>query len=405
METPQTSGPANSPKRTSRALLGILLLVIGAGFGRWSVPIQSTQKFSDQQLVVEKNGERQLVFPTFWEAWDKLHELYIGDLDNTKLLYGAIAGMVRAADDPYTSFSDPEDAKLLTETLEGSFSGVGIEIGLKNGLVTVISPLEGSPAKKAGIMEGDIIVAVDKQPLTDSMTIDQVVQKIRGEKGTTVILTVVPKESGETKDISMVRDKISIESVKWKLDSGVGIITISSFNGDTSQRFTAAAKDMIRQNAIGIIIDLRGNPGGYLDTSVEIASHFLDPGKTVVQEKGKTNKEYKSKGVGLLKDVPVVVLVDGGSASASEILAGALQDQKQTPIIGQKTFGKGVVQELVELNDGSSLKVTIAKWFTPKGNSINEHGIEPTVDVKQDRETDADEQLNRAKEELQKITK
>src|SRR3989344_5006449 len=371
METPQTSGPANAPKRTSRVLLGILLLVMGAGFGRWSVPIQSTQKFSDEQLVVEKNGERQLVFPTFWEAWDKLHELYIGDLDNTKLLYGAIAGMVRAADDPYTSFSDPEDAKLLTETLEGSFSGVGI----------------------------------DKQPLTDSMTIDQVVQKIRGEKGTTVILTVVPKESGETKDISMVRDKISIESIKWKLDSGVGIITISSFNGDTSQRFTAAAKDMIRQNAIGIIIDLRGNPGGYLDTSVEIASHFLDPGKTVVQEKGKTNKEYKSKGVGLLKDVPVVVLVDGGSASASEILAGALQDHKQTPIIGQKTFGKGVVQELVELNDGSSLKVTIAKWFTPKGNSINEHGIDPTIDVKQDRETDADEQLNRAKEELQKITK
>ncbi|MBI3420507.1 MAG: S41 family peptidase [Candidatus Sungbacteria bacterium] len=404
METPPSPGPASSPKRTSRVLIGILLLIIGAGFGRWSVPIQGTQKFSDQQLVVEKNGERQLVFPTFWEAWDKLHELYIGDLDNTKLLYGAIAGMVRAADDPYTSFSDPEDAKLLTETLEGSFSGVGIEIGLKNGLVTVISPLDGSPAKKAGIMEGDIIVAVDKQPLTDSLTIDQVVQKIRGQKGTTVTLTVVPKESGETKDISMVRDKIVIESVKWKIEDGVGIITVNSFNGDTSQRFTAAAKDMVRQNAAGIIIDLRGNPGGYLDTAVEIASQFLDPGKTVVQEKGKTNKEYKSKGVGLLKAMPVVVLVDGGSASASEILAGALRDQKNTPIIGQKTFGKGVVQELIQLNDGSSLKVTIAKWFTPKGNSINEEGIEPTVAVKQDRETDADEQLIKAKEELQKLT-
>ncbi|MBI3255616.1 MAG: S41 family peptidase [Candidatus Andersenbacteria bacterium] len=395
--TPHLTPPA---KPSSRILLVALIFFIGLLLGRYALPASTT--VIPTELIKGEDSQRQLVFPTFWEAWDKLHDLYIGDLDDTKLLYGAVEGMVRAAGDPYTSFANPQDAKLLNETLEGSFSGVGIEIGLKNGLVTVIAPIDGSPAQKAGILEGDIIVAIDKEPLTESLTIDQVVQKIRGPKNTPVTLTVIAKQGEQTRDITMTRDTIVIESVKSSVENGLGIIKITNFNGDTSARFNDAARSMIRQNVKGVILDLRGNPGGYLDSAVDVSSQFLEGGKLVVSEKGKTSKEYKSKGQGLLKDMPVVALVDGGSASASEITAGALKDQRQTPIIGARTFGKGVVQELLPLRDGSSLKVTIAEWFTPNGSSINEEGIEPTIAIEQNRDTPEDEQLIRAKEELSK---
>lgn len=400
MEITDTRIPNPAPKPASRVLLLTLIFVIGLLLGRYVLP--APRVTVPTELIAGEGSNRQLVFPTYWEAWDKLHELYFGELDNTKLLYGAIEGMVRAAGDPYTSFANPQDAKILNETLEGSFSGVGIEIGLKNGLVTVIAPIDGSPAQKAGILEGDIIVAIDKEPLTESLTIDQVVQKIRGPKNSTVTLTVIAKQGEETRDVAIIRDTIVIESVKSEVTDGLGIIKISNFNGDTSARFNDAARSLVRQKVKGVILDLRGNPGGYLDSAVEISSQFLESGKLVVAEKGKSSKEYKSKGQGILKDMPVVVLVDGGSASASEITAGALKDLLGAPIIGTKTFGKGVVQELMSLQDGSSLKVTIAQWFTPNGASINEHGIDPTVVVEQNRDTDEDEQLLRAKEELLK---
>jgi carboxyl-terminal processing protease len=401
MSEPISQTPT-SPKY-SRWLLATLLFLIGLLIGRYGLPASKT--VTPTELISGQGSERKLVFPTYWEAWDKLHELYIGELDDTKLMYGAIEGMVRAADDPYTSFANPQNAKLINETLEGSFSGVGIEIGLKNGLVTVIAPLDGSPAQKAGIQAGDAIVAIDKEPLTESMTIDQVVQKIRGPKNSSVTLTVIGKEANETRDIAIVRDTIVIESVKSSIENGIATLKITNFNGDTASRFAASVRQLSKQKISGVILDLRGNPGGYLDSSVEIASQFLEPGKVVVSEKGKVNKEYKSKGQGLLRDIPVVVLVDEGSASASEILAGALKDNRGVPILGAKTFGKGVVQELIELSDGSSLKVTIAQWLTPNGSSINEQGIEPTIPVEQNRDTEEDEQLKRAKEELSKLIK
>lgn len=397
-----TEAPKEPPvSRSTKLLIAALLFFIGLFVGRYALP--STQSLIPPQFIAVKDQQRQLLFPTFWEAWDELHDHFNGELDEKKLLYGAVEGMVRASGDPYTAFSDPQAAKLLEETLQGSFSGVGIEIGLKNGLVTVIAPLEGSPAKQAGIREGDIIVAVDKEPLTQDMTIDQVVQKIRGPEGTKVELTVISKDANTTKDVAIVRATISIESVKWKVENGIGIITISNFNGDTSSRFTAAARDIIRQKASGVILDMRGNPGGYLNAAVDVASQFLEPGKLVVSEKGKENKEYKSKGQGLLRNLPVVVLVDGGSASASEIVAGALKDELKSPIVGAKTFGKGSVQELIELSDGSNLKVTIAKWFTPSGASIDEQGIEPTIAVTDATDDDTDQQLEAAKQELSKL--
>lgn len=405
MDTAPESVSAKPPKngRAVRAVATLLIFAIGIFIGRYLVPAGVLPENSPLRFVTVEEGKRQLIFPTFWEAWDGLHEKYTGTLDEEKLYYGAVAGMIRAADDPYTVFADPNETKQFEETIEGSFSGVGIEIGLRSGLVTVIAPLEGSPAQQAGVREGDIIVAIDHKPLTPESTIDEVVNQIRGEQGTKVVLTVVHKDASETSDIEITRNRIEIESVKYEQQGDVTVINITNFNGDTSARFTTAARAAQRAGSKGVIIDLRNNPGGFLQTSVEIASRFLSPDLVVVSERGKETKDYKAEGNPVLKDIPVVVLVNGGSASASEILAGALHDHLQAPIVGTKTFGKGSVQEFLKLKDGSSLRVTVAKWFTPNGRNINDEGIEPTVAVEQNQETDADEQMDKAKEELQKL--
>ena len=386
-----------------KILLVILFLVIGFAAGRYSVSRPITTPSAPSDFFTVKDGQRQLTFSTFWEAWDTLHSKFNGTLDDKKLFYGAVAGMVQAAGDPYTTFSDPVAAKQLQDTLQGSFSGVGIEIGLKNGLITVIAPLDGSPAKAAGIKEGDVIVAVDKQPLTQDMTVDEVVNRIRGPLGKPVVLTVISKEDNKSKDISITRATIAIQSVKFQMQGDVAIMTISSFDSDTSDKFAAAAQQAVNAHAKGVVLDMRGNPGGYLTAAVDVASQFLPNGQVVVSEKGQENNEYKSHGIALLRNIPVVVLVDGGSASASEIVAGALKDNLQAPIVGVKTFGKGSVQELVQLQDASTVKVTVAKWYTPSGSSINEKGIEPTIPVKAGADDKSDPQLDAAKTELTKL--
>lgn len=397
----------NQPSKGNKLgkLLGFLLLFfLGLFIGRYLLPAGD---FVQQQLqfVSVEEGERKLVFPTFWETWDSLHNNYIGELDDHELFYGAVAGMVRAAGDPYTVFSPPAETKQFEETIGGSFSGVGIEIGVQNGVVTVIAPLNGSPAQQAGVREGDIIVAVDDETLTQETTLDDVVRRIRGPRGETVRLTVVHRDNGnETEEIEIVRDTIEIESVRMDIEDGIAHIEITNFNGDTSQRFTEAAREADRAQVRGVILDMRGNPGGFLQAAVEISSEFLSPGQLIVSEKGGENEEYVAKGNPTLEGIPVVILVNRGSASASEIVAGALQDQLEAPVIGTQSFGKGSVQEFMKLEDGSSLRVTIAKWFTPSGRSINEEGITPDIEVQNDRENpDVDEQLNRAKEEIRNI--
>lgn len=378
-----------------KKILGaILLLLIGALFGRYSVPIQTVPD--------NLTGEEAFTASPFWETWDQLHKNFIGTLEDKKLSYGAIEGMVRASGDAYTAFSDPETTKQFKDTLKGSFSGIGAEMGVKNGLVVVIAPLEGSPAQKAGVKPGDIIVAVDKKNITEDMSLDEVVRLIRGPKGQTVELKVFHKDADSTTDISIVRDDIAVQSVKSEIKDGILHVSVLNFNGDTSQKFLQAAKEAIKQQVRGVVIDVRNNPGGYLDSAVDISSEFMGSGLPIVIERGKSETTHRSSGTGILQGLPVVVLINGSSASASEIVAGALQDNLDAKVIGTKSFGKGSVQEVIDLSDGSSLRVTIAKWFTPKGRSINEHGIEPNIVVEDNEETPEDEQLLRALEEVKK---
>jgi carboxyl-terminal processing protease len=384
--------------RTS--IIAAICIVIGIGIGvsiNNPIPITSEGRFEKTE-----NGKESFVFPPFAEAWGVLKEHYIGNLDENKLSYGAVEGMVRAAGDPYTAFSDPEATKQFKETLKGSFSGIGAEMGVKGGLIVVIAPLEGSPAQKAGVKAGDVIVAIDKQNLTEDTSLNDAVRRIRGPKGTQVTLTVIHPQERQTVDITITRDDIAVDSVKNEIKDGIAHISITSFNEDTAAAFAKIAKDVKRQNVRGIILDVRGNPGGYLDAAVDIASEFLDRGMDVVSEKGKTEIKHTARKTGILKGTPLVVLMDGSSASASEIVAGALHDNLDVPLIGEKSFGKGSVQDVIDLSDGSSLRVTIAKWFTPDGTSIADHGIAPTLKVEDDRDTPEDEQLNKAIEELKK---
>ena len=344
-------------------------------------------------------------FDIFWDAWRKVETKYVDKekIDRQKMVYGAIEGMVRSLGDPYSGFFDPESAKIFREdNLKGSFSGIGAEIGFRKGLLTIISPLPNSPAQKAGIKAGDVIVKINGESTVD-ITLEQAVMKIRGKKGTKVTLTISREGSEELIDVDITRDIIEIPTIDSKIeDNNIGYIKIYRFSGNVFDLFVKSVKDLKRQGAESFIIDLRNNPGGLLGSVINITSTILPKGDVILIEKfGDERKErvYRSKGYNLLdlNTIPIVVLVNEGSASASEILAGALKGKKNVKIIGEKTFGKGSVQELVDLKDGkSALKITIAKWLTPSGQSINEKGIEPDIVIKQKEDSKDDIQLKRA---------
>lgn len=298
--------------------------------------------------------------------------------------YGMIRGYVESYKDPYTVFFPPVEAKNFAETVKGSFGGVGMTVGMKEGRIVVIAPLKDSPAMKAGIKAGDIITAVDGKNML-GLSSDEAVSKIRGELDTTVTITVLHPEAKATTDIKIVRKEIKIPTLDTEKQNGVYIVKLYNFSAEAPDLFKKAMNDFTQSKSDRLIIDLRGNPGGYLEAAVTMASYFLKNGQVVVSERqGKeaTVSNHRSLGIpGLPSGIKVVVLVDGGSASASEILAGALKDQGIAKIVGMKSFGKGSVQELINLADGASLKVTIAKWYTPNGVNISESGIVPDVAV------------------------
>lgn len=347
----------------------------------------------------------QINFNELQSAYDILQRKYDGDLDKEKILESAKAGMISGAGDPYTTYLNAKSAKELNDQLSGTLSGVGAEVAIKNNKLVVVSPVDGSPAEKSGLRPGDWITKIDD---TDSstLTLDEAVSKIRGEKGTKVKLTVV-RAGSQSQVIEITRDVISVPSVKWSMKNGdIGYIEISQFGTDTSEKIKQAAAELKSQGAKKIVLDLRNNSGGYLDAAVDVSNQFLPAGKVVVEErqKGKTVEKLETEGGGQLVGLPMVVLINEGSASASEIVAGALKDNKAAVLIGEKSFGKGSVQEVIKLGGGAELKVTIARWFTPSGKGIDKEGIKPDIEVKkttEDFNADLDPQLERAIQQLQ----
>ncbi len=389
-----------------------IFVAFGAGFIYGSIdklprPIQG--------IVNQEFGKpKEFNFGLFWTAWDELHKKYVQPtkLKDGNLLYGAVGGMVKGAGDPYTVFFPPEEAKSFTQEVQGSFGGIGAEIGKKNGFISVVAPLEDSPAQKAGILAGDKILKINGEA-TDDFSVEQAVTKIRGEIGTKVTLTILRGNDGtKAKDITITRAVIRIPIVKleYKDDNKIAHLSFYSFTATAPSEFQQAVSKVLNSGAKGVILDLRNNPGGYLEVAVDIAGWFSNPGDLVAVEdygNGKTT-EFRTSGLGGIKNYPLVVLVNQGSASASEILAGALRDNKNVKLVGTKTFGKGSVQELVNFEDGSSLKVTVARWLTPKGTSISEKGLDPDYNVEmteEDINAKKDPQLDKAIEILSGLIK
>jgi len=341
----------------------------------------------------------------FWKVWQAINNKFVNQPVNEEdIFYGALQGMVNSLEDPYSIFLDPEQTRAFNKELSGSFEGIGAEIGIKNDQLTIIAPLPGTPAFETGLKSGDRILKIDGQTTKD-LTLDQAIILIRGPRGSTVVLSILSDGEEEIREVSIKRDIIKVESVTWEMkDNSIAYIQIAHFNSDTYSDFKKIVNEVIIQSPRGIVLDLRNNPGGYLDTAIDIAGEFLEKRVIVIEDFGKTKKEYKSKGTAQFKDIKTVVLVNGGSASASEIIAGALQDYQRATIIGEQTFGKGSVQDFEEFPDGSSLKLTVAKWLTPKGRLIEEEGVTPDIEVaftEEDYNNDLDPQLAKALEILQ----
>ena len=325
-------------------------------------------------------------FSLFWDAYNKLQQKFIdpSKIDNQKIVYGAIEGMTKSLGDPYTDFFNPTQAHMFQQDLAGSFDGIGVEVGIKKDLLTVIAPLKGTPGEKAGLKAGDVIIKIDGKDATN-MTTDQAVNLIRGPKGTNVTLSVLRSDLEKAQDIKITRDTIKVPSIDWSLKNGnVAYIQIYQFDETLPADFRTIALKILQSHAKSIILDLRNNPGGYLEVAQNLAGWFLQNGQTVTIEdfgKSKPRQTYKTDGNSNLASYPMVILINQGSASASEILAGSLRDNKNIKLIGEKSFGKGCVQEPTQLNGGSLLKITVANWLTPKGNSITDVGLTPDVKI------------------------
>lgn len=397
-----TPTPAERAKFTIRkyvsAMLLIAVFVTGLFIGRSSVEDGFAQGKTVAPVTIKnrdsKNASaKELDFKQFWQVWSKVQEKYVKrPADEQQMFYGAIAGMIASLDDPYSVYFTPEIAKQFQEELEGSFSGIGAEVGMKENRVVVIAPLPDSPAEAAGLRTGDYISEIDEKS-TAGISVEEAVKQIRGPEGTDVTLTLEREGAKGPTKITIKRRKIELKSVTFQmLPNNVQLIKLSSFNEQTIPQLNAAIVAAQQKKVSGIILDLRNNPGGYFDTAISVASEWLMPQQVVVVEREGTSsirKEFKTDGKHRLRGIKTAVLINGGSASASEIVAGALQDHEMAKVIGSKSFGKGSVQEYEELADGSALKLTIALWYTPKDRSINESGIQPDIAIEEKKDDGA----------------
>ncbi|MBU2037236.1 S41 family peptidase [Patescibacteria group bacterium] len=398
-------------KKILYLIIGLILIAASFSGGYW---YGQNNRPAIERVIGLQNLEQNKVsavdFDIFWDTWVRVQEKFVNraKLDYQKMVYGAIAGMLSSLEDPYTIFMTPEENKDFSQSLQGNLEGIGAEVGMRKGMVTVISPLAESPAMKAGLKAGDKILKVGEK-ITAGLTIDEAVNLIRGPKGTEVLLTIARDGWSETKEFKIIRAVINIPVVKLEMkpvgEKDIAYLALYHFTDNSYLEFQKAAQEILTSKASGIILDLRNNPGGYLESAVDIASWFLTSDQVVVTEdygNGK-KKEHKSRGINKLGSYPAVILINQGSASASEILAGALRDNKRNKLVGEKSFGKGSVQELEQMPGGTSLKITVAKWLTPSGHSIMDDGLEPDVNVDftvEDFNNGLDPQLDKALELL-----
>ncbi|PIR74742.1 MAG: hypothetical protein COU35_01065 [Candidatus Magasanikbacteria bacterium CG10_big_fil_rev_8_21_14_0_10_47_10] len=375
------------------AIAAALVFTFALGFfggSSYSVSSKITNESGQVEIarvidLYSKTRSEEVSFDQFWNVWDMIHKNYVDQpVDDVTLFYGAIEGLVQGLGDPHSVYFPPTDAKEFADNLAGEFEGIGAEIGIRDEQLQVIAPLPDSPAQKAGLRPGDNIYAIDGEE-TQGLTVEKAVTKIRGPRGTEVVLTVSHDGFDAIEEVSIVRETIAIPTVILE-DEGDGIVylRISHFNDDTFGDFNAMVKEIVSKDPKGIVLDLRSNPGGFLDSAVKVASEWVTDG-LILKERFQDGdvQEYPTRGAHRLAGIPTVILIDEGTASGSEILAGALQDHGLATVIGRTSYGKGSVQNFEVLPDGSAIKLTIAKWLTPKERQIDGEGIAPDIDIEE----------------------
>lgn len=394
-------------KRVAYPLIFIIAFLLGVAFHQAILPQLSDKTENSPERYSGEKNRPDINFDEFWEVWDFVKESYVDaqKVTDEKLYYGALAGIVSSVNDPYSVFLEPELSEEFQDEISGNFQGIGAEIGIRNDQITVISPLPGGPAEKAGLKGGDIIIAIDEADTKD-MSLGKAVTLIRGDRGTKVALTIYRRGEDLKRDIIITRDKIALKSVEWSMVGNIAHLKLKYFNEDTLADFRAAVNEIELKSPQGFILDLRNNPGGLLRTAIEVSSYWVGADEIVVIEKRRDGSfvgDSASNVQSILRNIPTVALINRGSASGSEIVAGALQDYKAATLVGEVSFGKGSVQDLKKLPDGSSVKLTIAKWLTPRGREIDEKGILPDIEValsEEDWNAGRDPQLNKALEVL-----
>ena len=392
-----------------------LAFVLGVSFGQNHTdlelnPLANLNIINDNMATTTDSDVIDMA--PFWKVWSVLDDKYVSTSKEASTttkqdrVWGAIQGLTNSLGDPYTVFLPPSEAKDFEDSINGNFEGVGMEIGIKDGVLSVVSPLKGSPAEKAGIKAGDKIITIDGKPAVDLST-EKAVKLIRGPKGTVVKISILRNGGGKPLIFEITRAIIDIPTTDTEIKDDVFVISLYNFYAPAKAQFNQALKEFIDSKKHKLILDLRGNPGGYLDSAVDMASWFLPLGKPIVREDFGNNQAenvYRSKGYDIFTDkLKMVILVDNGSASASEILAGALQEYEIAKLVGTKTYGKGSVQQVIDITKDTSLKVTIARWLTPKGRSISEGGLTPDFEVKindADVKAEKDPQMEKAIEIL-----
>lgn len=394
------------PSKWSKSLLllsGSLIFISGWGFGSGRIKINEFSRSVKTNL--NERLPADLDYSSVETIYDSLKSQFDGKLDHQKLMQGLYSGLTKAAGDPYTEYLDPEAAKEFNQEIDGTFSGIGAELSKDNeNNIIVIAPLDGYPAAQAGLKPKDIITHIDDKSAFD-LTVSEAVKQIRGPENTTVKLSVV-RDKKSVLQFNIKRQKISIPSLTYKIENGIAIIKISRFGDDTDDLMLAASQKIVDSSVKGIIVDVRGNPGGLLDASVNVAGYWLKKGTIVLSERRADVivKNFDSSGPATFAGIKTIVLINEGSASASEILAGALKDHQIAELIGVQSFGKGSVQSLDKLMGGDILKITIARWYTPKGQNIDKSGLKPDIEVKrsdEDFKAGRDPQMDAAMQKLQ----